>query len=40
MWGAPTKVGSNARSRSEADARRLWQLSETETGVRLDALSG
>jgi NAD(P)-dependent dehydrogenase (short-subunit alcohol dehydrogenase family) len=40
MWGAPKKVGSNARSRSEADARRLWELSVAETGVRFEALSG
>ncbi len=39
MWGAPTKVGSNARSRSEDDARRLWELSEALTGVRFGALS-
>jgi len=40
MWGAPKKVGSSARARSEADARRLWELSEAQTGVRFAALPG
>jgi len=40
MWGSPTKVKASARARSEADARRLWELSETETGVRYEALGG
>jgi NAD(P)-dependent dehydrogenase (short-subunit alcohol dehydrogenase family) len=39
MWGAPKKVSSNARSRSESDARRLWEVSEAETGVSYEALS-
>ncbi len=34
MWGAPTKVGTSARARSEIDARRLWEVSERLTGVR------
>ena len=34
LWGSPRKVGSNARSRDEAVAGRLWELSETLTGVR------
>lgn len=38
MWGAPRKVASNARSRSEEDASRLWELSEALTGVRFGAL--
>jgi NAD(P)-dependent dehydrogenase (short-subunit alcohol dehydrogenase family) len=33
MWGAPVKVTSNARSRDEALARRLWEVSEQLTGV-------
>jgi hypothetical protein len=40
MWGSPKKVGASARARSETDARRLWELSEAETGVRFDALAG
>ena len=38
MWGAPRKVTSNAHSRDEAVASRLWALSEQLTGVRYDAL--
>ena len=34
MRGAPKKVGSSARSRDEAAARRLWEISEELTGVR------
>ena len=34
MRGAPVKVGSNRASRNEADAKRLWELSENMTGVR------
>ncbi|MBI2706236.1 MAG: SDR family oxidoreductase [Actinobacteria bacterium] len=34
--GFPTKVASNDRSRSEADARRLWEESERLTGVTYD----
>jgi NAD(P)-dependent dehydrogenase (short-subunit alcohol dehydrogenase family) len=37
--GHPVKVGSSNRSRDEADAARLWQLSEELTGVRFDALA-
>ncbi len=33
-WGAPKKVGSNAASRIEADQDRLWEVSQTLTGVR------
>ena len=33
LWGSPRKVGSNARSRDEDVARRLWELSEKLTGV-------
>ena len=38
--GAPTKVDCSARARSESDALRLWELSESLTGVRFDALAG
>ena len=34
MRGAPVKVGSNRASRNEADAKRLWEMSENMTGVR------
>jgi len=34
MRGAPVKVGSNRRSRNQADAARLWSVSEEMTGVR------
>ncbi len=40
MWGSPKRVGASARARSEADARRLWELSEAETGIRFAALAG
>ena len=40
MWGSPKKVGASVRARSEADARRLWELSEAQTNVRFDALAG
>ena len=33
MHGHPKLVGTSGRARSEADARRLWELSERETGV-------
>ncbi len=33
MWGHPTRVGSNARSKDTADAARLWEVSERLTGV-------
>ena len=38
MWGVPRKVTSNAHSRDVEVARRLWELSETLTGVRYDRL--
>lgn len=38
MRGYPVKVGSNAASRNEADAARLWAKSEELTGVRYAAL--
>ena len=34
MHGPPVKVSSNRASRSEDDARRLWELSEELTAVR------
>jgi NAD(P)-dependent dehydrogenase (short-subunit alcohol dehydrogenase family) len=34
LWGAPRKVASSARSRDETSARRLWEVSESLTGVR------
>ena len=34
MRGHPVKQPSNARSRDEATARRLWEVSEQLTGVR------
>jgi NAD(P)-dependent dehydrogenase (short-subunit alcohol dehydrogenase family) len=34
MRGAPVKVGSNRASRNQADAKRLWEMSENMTGVR------
>jgi NAD(P)-dependent dehydrogenase (short-subunit alcohol dehydrogenase family) len=39
MRGAPRKVGCTARARNAADAARLWELSESLTGVRFDALA-
>jgi hypothetical protein len=33
MRGYPKKVGSNARSRDEAAAKRLWTVSEDMTHV-------
>jgi NAD(P)-dependent dehydrogenase (short-subunit alcohol dehydrogenase family) len=36
--GYPVAVKSNGASRNEADARRLWHLSEELTGVRYEAL--
>ena len=39
MWGFPTKVTSNDRSHDRAAARRLWDLSEEETGIRYDGLA-
>ena len=37
MRGAPEKVGATAAARDEEAARRLWELSEQETGVRWEA---
>ncbi|HET8705975.1 MAG TPA: short-chain dehydrogenase, partial [Pseudomonadales bacterium] len=34
LRGFPRKVGSNKASRDEAAARKLWEVSETLTGVR------
>ena len=34
MRGAPVKVGRTKAARREADARRLWEVSEQRTGVR------
>lgn len=34
MWGYPKRVGTTKRARNEADATRLWELSELRTGVR------
>ena len=34
MWGYPRKVGTTKAARDEADAARLWQVSELRTGVR------
>jgi NAD(P)-dependent dehydrogenase (short-subunit alcohol dehydrogenase family) len=39
MWGPPTRVKASRRARHEADARRLWSISEELTGVRF-ALAG
>jgi NAD(P)-dependent dehydrogenase (short-subunit alcohol dehydrogenase family) len=39
MWGHPTRVESNARSRDRDAAARLWALSERLTGVTYDALA-
>jgi NAD(P)-dependent dehydrogenase (short-subunit alcohol dehydrogenase family) len=36
--GHPTKVGCSGAARNEADARRLWEVSEELTGVIYDAL--
>lgn len=33
LWGSPKKVQSNARSRDPAAARKLWEISESLTGV-------
>jgi NAD(P)-dependent dehydrogenase (short-subunit alcohol dehydrogenase family) len=37
MWGYPKQVGATKAARSEADAGRLWQVSELRTGVRYPA---
>lgn len=34
FWGYPKRVGTTKRARNEADAARLWELSELRTGVR------
>ncbi len=35
--GHPKRVGSTKRSQSEADARRLWEISEELTGLKVAA---
>lgn len=37
FWGYPKRVGTTKRARNEADAARLWELSELRTGVRYPA---
>jgi hypothetical protein len=39
LTGYPKRVQSNARSRDEKVAARLWEVSESLTGVRYDLLS-
>jgi hypothetical protein len=34
FWGYPKRVGTTKHARNEADAARLWELSELRTGVR------
>jgi NAD(P)-dependent dehydrogenase (short-subunit alcohol dehydrogenase family) len=34
MWGYPKRVGTTRAARNEADAARLWEVSELRTGVR------
>jgi NAD(P)-dependent dehydrogenase (short-subunit alcohol dehydrogenase family) len=34
MWGYPRKVGTTKAARNQADAARLWEVSELRTGVR------
>ena len=36
MHGSPKKVGTTHRAQNDADARRLWDVSEKETGVTYD----
>jgi len=36
MHGSPEKVSMSRRARTDADARRLWEVSEKETGVTYD----
>ena len=36
MHGTPEKVGMSRRAQSDSDARRLWEVSEKETGVIYD----
>jgi NAD(P)-dependent dehydrogenase (short-subunit alcohol dehydrogenase family) len=36
MHGTPEKVSTSRRARNDADARRLWEVSEKETGVTYD----
>lgn len=38
MRGYPTRVGTSARAKSEDDASRLWQMSETLTGETAESL--
>jgi NAD(P)-dependent dehydrogenase (short-subunit alcohol dehydrogenase family) len=33
MWGYPKKVGTTKAARSEADAAKLWEISELRTGI-------
>ncbi len=40
MRGHPKLVGTTAAARNEDDARRLWELSERETGVTFDWRAG
>lgn len=35
LWGSPKRVGSSQSARDEASARRLWEVSERLTGVRM-----
>ncbi len=39
-WGHPKKVQSNGRSHDAETGRRLWDISETLTGIRFDRLPG
>ena len=36
MWGPPEKVGRAAAARNQADAERLWEISEQRCGVEFD----
>lgn len=40
LWGHPKRVESNARSRDQEVAKRLWALSEQATGVRYPVADG
>jgi hypothetical protein len=39
LRGHPVSVGSSKRARSEESAKRLWEVSETLTGVRFEGLN-
>jgi NAD(P)-dependent dehydrogenase (short-subunit alcohol dehydrogenase family) len=39
LWGYPAKAGCTARARDRETARRLWEVSETLTGVTFRALA-